>query len=148
MPCVVVDDGIVHSFWKQKVAKEPGDSGAIPGPATKMLSKKCISNREGLILYWCEGDKPSGVNYTVAVTSSDYRIVSLFLGWLKKYYNIPDERIKLRLHLWPDSDEKAAKEYWAERLGLSISSFTKSYIKDKSGKNNKRWLQNYFVAKF
>jgi len=28
------DDGIVHSFWKQKVAKEPGDSGAIPGPAT------------------------------------------------------------------------------------------------------------------
>lgn len=102
-----------------------------------MLSKKCISNREGLILYWCEGDKPSGVNYTVAVTSSDYRIVSLFLGWLKKYYNIPDERIKLRLHLWPDSDEKAAKEHWAEKLGLPMSSFTKSYIKDKSGKNNK-----------
>jgi len=89
------------------------------------------------MLYWCEGDKPSGRNYTVGVTSSDFFVIRAFLGWLEKYYDIPKARIKLRLHLWPNSNEGEAQKYWAKKLDLPMSSFTKSYIKERSGKNNK-----------
>jgi len=136
-----VGDGIVHSIWKQMVNnKEPGDPGANPGPATRIKmnkNKPILSKREGLVLYWCEGDKPAGRNYMVAITSGDYWIVKNFLLWLRKYFNISKKKIRLRLHLWPDSDEKKAKEYWAKQLDLPLSSFTKTYIKPKSGRNEK-----------
>ena len=132
------EDGIVHSIWKQMAnIEEPGGPGAIPGPATNMSKNKVISKREGLIIYWCEGDRPSGRNYTAAVTSSDYFIIKNFLDWLKKYFHVSNENIKLRLHLWPNSNELKAKKYWAKQLGLPLVNFTKTYFKIKSGKNKK-----------
>lgn len=92
-----------------------------------------ISYKEGLIMYWCEGDKsePYGVNLTTA----DAKMNLLFKEWLQHYYNVPDEKISLRLHLWPDSDIKTAEKWWSKKLGLKY--FTKPYIKKVSGKNKK-----------
>ncbi len=106
-------------------------------PPQMIKNKEVLSKREGLMLYWCEGDRPAGKNYMVAVTSSDYLIIKNFISWLIRYFNVPRSTIKLRLHLWPDSDEKRAKNYWAEALELPMSNFTKSYIKPKSGENKK-----------
>ena len=89
--------------------------------------------REGLMLYWCEGDKPSGNSHSVAVTSGDFLIIKLFLGWIEKYFEVSRSRLRLRLHLWPDSNEMKAKEYWSKNLDMPLESFTKSYIKPKSG---------------
>jgi len=102
-----------------------------------VLDKKIISRREGLILYWCEGDNPSKRGFKVALTSSDHFILKNFVFWLKEYFFIPKEKIRLRLHLWPSSDELGAKKWWSHKLGLPITSFTKSYIKPKDGKNHK-----------
>ena len=41
-----------------------------------------ISKREGLILYWCEGDKSTKRIYKVAVTSTNANILRLYVDWL------------------------------------------------------------------
>lgn len=93
-----------------------------------------LTKREGLILYWCEGDKTTKGTYKVALTSTDFNILRLFVDWLTEYYCINRESIKLRLHLWEFLDEKAAKKVWAEKLNIPIENFTKTYVKPKGGR--------------
>ena len=91
-----------------------------------------LTHREGLIMYWCEGDKSEeSRTYRVALTSSDVTMLNLFIKWLEHYYGVKRDQIKLRLHLWPDINEKLAKEFWSTNLGISIKNFTKSWIKPK-----------------
>jgi hypothetical protein len=93
-----------------------------------------LSRREGLLIYWCEGDKSTKRNYKVAVTSTNTNILRSFVDWLTKYYSVERDVIKLRLHIWKDIDEDAAKKHWSMELNIPISNFTKSYIKPKGGR--------------
>ncbi|MFB0544233.1 MAG: hypothetical protein ACETVN_00845 [Asgard group archaeon] len=44
-----------------------------------------ISKREGLMLYWCEGDKfAENRTYKVAVTITDATLLKLFVDWLEQ----------------------------------------------------------------
>ena len=94
-----------------------------------------ISKREGLMLYWCEGDKYVSGAYKVAVTSSEPRIVKLFIEWLTRYYDIDPEQIKLRLHIWDGTNLPEAQEWWLKQLNVTAK-FTKPYVKE-SGERNK-----------
>ena len=93
-----------------------------------------LSKREGLILYWCEGDKSTKGIYKVAVTSTNSNILRLFIDWLIRYYAVERELIKLRLHIWEELNEYEAKSYWSKKLCIPIRNFTKSYIKPKGGR--------------
>ena len=73
----------------------------------------------------------------VAVTSAEPKILKLFIEWLKKFYNANIYKLKARIHLWPDSDKIKCKDFWSCELGISEAQFTKSYVKNKSGKNKK-----------
>jgi hypothetical protein len=91
-----------------------------------------LSLREGLVMYWCEGDKSmESRTYRVALTSCDPDILRLFVEWLEKYYNIKKSTMKVRLHLWPDSDEVKAKQYWSTYLEVSLNNFTKTWTKPR-----------------
>ena len=91
-----------------------------------------LTRREGLIMYWCEGDKSEeSRTYRVALTSSDITMLKLFVKWLEQYYGVKRRQMKLRLHLWPNVNEQNAKEFWSTNLGISIKNFTKSWIKPK-----------------
>jgi len=91
-----------------------------------------LTHREGLIMYWCEGDKSEeSRTYRVALTSSEVTMLKLFIRWLQHYYGVKEEQIKLRLHLWSNINEKLAKEFWSTNLGMPIQNFTKSWIKPK-----------------
>jgi hypothetical protein len=93
-----------------------------------------LTKREGLILYWCEGDKTTKGTYKVALTSTNVIILRLFVDWLTEYYYVNRESIKLRLHLWESLDENVAKKVWAKNLNIPIENFTKTYIKPKGGR--------------
>lgn len=97
-----------------------------------------LSKREGLMLYWCEGDKYTSKNkYKIAVTSTESRMVLLFVEWLNENYDVNRSKIKLRLHLWNTDIEQESKEFWSKELDIPIENFTKSWIKNTSGKNKK-----------
>jgi len=91
-----------------------------------------LTHREGLIMYWCEGDKSEeSRTYRVALTSADVTMLKLFIRWLQKYYGVNRDQIRLRLHLWRNVDEKLAKEFWSSNMSIPFENFTKSWIKPK-----------------
>ena len=95
-----------------------------------------ITRREGLILYWCEGDKFKNGRYKVAVTAADFKLLRLFIEWLKRYYKVHKQDMRLRLHIWEDSNEESCKKYWSNKLKVPFKNFTKSDIR-RTGKNKK-----------
>ena len=98
-----------------------------------------LTHREGLVMYWCEGDRSEeSRTYRAALTSSDPRIMKLFVEWLERYYSIEKVQMKVRLHLWPTSNEKGAKDFWSTELEIPLLNFTKSWIKPRGKGIGKR----------
>jgi hypothetical protein len=93
---------------------------------------KMITLREGLMMYWCEGDKSvESRTYRVALTSCDPAMLKLFVNWLEEYFGVESSLLKVRLHLWPTADEKLAKEFWAQNLEIPLTNFTKTWTKPR-----------------
>lgn len=106
-----------------------------------------LTHREGLVMYWCEGDRSEeSRTYRTALTSVDPKILVLYVEWLERYYGINKAQLRVRLHLWPESDEKAAKRYWAEQLGVSLENFTKSWTKPRGQGTGKR-IHSYGICR-
>ena len=98
-----------------------------------------LTHREGLIMYWCEGDRSEeSRTYRAALTSTDPKIIKLFVQWLKEYYGVEKVRMKVRLHLWPTSNEKVAKDFWSTELEIPLINFTKSWTKPRGKSGGKR----------
>jgi hypothetical protein len=98
-----------------------------------------LTHREGLIMYWCEGDRSQeSRTYRVALTSADPAILYLFVQWLEKYYGVERAQMKLRLHLWPTTNEMGAKEFWSSTLRVQAKNFTKSWLKPRGRNAGKR----------
>jgi hypothetical protein len=91
-----------------------------------------LTHREGLIMYWCEGDKSTESHtYRVALTSCDPFMLKLFTQWLCTYYGVKKAQLKIRLHIWPNVDENLARTFWSKSLDLPVGNFTKSWIKPR-----------------
>lgn len=80
----------------------------------------------GLFLYWGEGGK---TQYTrVSLSNTDPAAVLFFKHWLG-LLGVPDERLKVVLHLYKDMDPEEEIQYWMEVLELPREAFRKPYIK-------------------
>ncbi len=87
--------------------------------------------RLGALLYWCEGskDKPwSGSKGDVAFINSDPVLIDLFLCFLR-VVGVSQERIAFRVHIHESADVEAAVYWWADRVGVSSSSFQRTVLK-------------------
>ena len=99
------------------------------------------------MMYWCEGDKSmESRTYRVALTSCDPAMLKLFTLWLKNYYGIEKALMKVRLHIWPNTDEKLAKAFWSTSLDLPIGNFTKSWSKPR-GRGIAKCIHPYGVCR-
>ena len=81
----------------------------------------------GCMLFWGEGSKAINV---VQITNSDSALLSLFARFLRRYFDVPDEKFRLKCNLFADhvSDQYAIEQYWLDILGLTRSSLTKSTV--------------------
>jgi len=79
---------------------------------------------KGILIWWCEGTKPSKGNCAVEFVNSDPILIWHFLSFLRKL-NINEKKIKLKLKIG-FKEEKKAKKFWCEKLNLPMSSFNKS----------------------
>ena len=90
-----------------------------------------LSKREleiaGIFLYWGEGNKR--LNGSVSLNNTDPKVMKFTLLWLKNSLLVPQEKIKVDLHLYSDMKPEEEISFWSKELNLPVSQFRKPYIK-------------------
>jgi|HigsolmetaAR201D_1030396.scaffolds.fasta_scaffold09725_3 transcriptional regulator with XRE-family HTH domain len=87
-----------------------------------------LSQREllvlGLALYAGEGSKTDG---DLRFSNNDPRLIAVFLAWLRRFFDIDESRLRVRLYLHADLDLASAVAFWSELTGIPPAQFTKPY---------------------
>jgi hypothetical protein len=100
----------------------------------------CLSEREflmaGLGLYAGDGSKGDG---SVAFSNSSPAIISFFCSWFRRFFDIDEARLRIKLYLHADLDLDAAVQHWESMTGVPASQFTKAYraVVDESRRHNR-----------
>jgi hypothetical protein len=81
----------------------------------------------GCMLYWAEGAK---CRNSVQITNSDPEVLVYFVAFLRKYFGVASNKVRIACHLFADHLEKQheIEEFWLERLELSGLSLRKSQV--------------------
>lgn len=82
----------------------------------------------GLFLYWGEGNKAA--RQTVSINNTDPSVLRFSLRWMTKSLKIPENKIKVYLHLYKDMDIKKETSFWSKTLKIPRTRFAKPYIKN------------------
>jgi hypothetical protein len=78
----------------------------------------------GIALYAGEGTKTGG---QVRFTNSDPRMVGFFCVWLRRFFDIDETKLRLRLYLHEGLDLDAAREFWTGITDIPPDRFLKPY---------------------
>ena len=77
----------------------------------------------GLGLYIGEGSKTAEITRFV---NSDPAAVNLMIRWFVKALGVPKENLRVRIHLYPDCNEKRSLQYWSKVTAIPKNQFQKS----------------------
>jgi len=91
----------------------------------------------GIMLYWAEGWKKDSTY--VSFTNSDPKMIMIFAMFLREICGVQESRLRLRLHLYNDQDEKVLKNFWSDMADIPLSQFNATYFHEgKSGTYKKK----------
>jgi transcriptional regulator with XRE-family HTH domain len=81
----------------------------------------------GCMLYWAEGSKKRN---QLQFANSDPVMARFFVDFLKKYFNLRGDEIRITCHLYADHLEQQVdiEEHWLDELGLPRESLRKSVV--------------------
>jgi hypothetical protein len=90
----------------------------------------------GCMLYWAEGTK--GRN-NIQFCNSDPEMVRFFVRFLRTYFALKNEEIRLTCYLYADHEQqqRAIENYWLEVTGLTRSSLCRSVV-NRVSRSSKR----------
>jgi transcriptional regulator with XRE-family HTH domain len=90
----------------------------------------------GIALYAGEGGKTDGA---VTFANCDAGMIAYFCSWLRRFFEIDESRLRVRLYLHEGLDLEAAEAYWSRITGIPRSQFGKAYraVRDPSIRRNK-----------
>ena len=87
-----------------------------------------LSEREflvaGVALYAGEGSKRDGA---VRFANTDPRMIAFYCAWLRRFFEIDEARLRVRLYLHEGLDLAASVAYWSAVTGIPPSQFLKPY---------------------
>lgn len=79
----------------------------------------------GAALYWTEGykfEKQKGTQY-ICFSNSDPCMIALFLQFLRKIIQIPEEKFRVAIHIYPDTNEKSSIKFWSQVTNIPQERF-------------------------
>jgi hypothetical protein len=146
------------SLWVRDVdfVPRPRNRGHPAGPFHPMRLKKeaeiercrldaihfigTVSERDRLMyalaLYAGEGGKRDD---KILFANNDPDLIRVFLGWLRRHFEIDESRLRMRLYLHADLDLEAALRFWSDATQIPLSQFQKPYraVADNSIRSNR-----------
>jgi hypothetical protein len=78
----------------------------------------------GVALYAGEGAKTDG---SVRFANSDPAMMRLFMDWLRRYFDIDESRLRMRVYLHEGLDIDAAERHWSNVAAIPRNQFGKPY---------------------
>jgi transcriptional regulator with XRE-family HTH domain len=78
----------------------------------------------GVALYAGEGAKTDGC---VSMANTDPELLRLFVTWLRRCFEVDEQRLRCRVYLHEGLDLKAAEGHWSEVVGVPLDRFGKPY---------------------
>jgi hypothetical protein len=90
----------------------------------------------GTALYAGEGTKRDGM---VSFANTDAQMVSFFCAWLRRFFDIDESRLRLRIYLHDGLDIDAATQFWCEVTQIPAAQVRMPYraASDSSIRSNK-----------
>ncbi|MDO8590785.1 MAG: helix-turn-helix domain-containing protein [bacterium] len=85
----------------------------------------------GLGIYIGEGTKTHGI---VRLINSNPDIIKFAVGWFKDSCGLNLANIRIRLHIYPDNNEKKCIEFWSNATGVPMRNFQRTYIDRRTNK--------------
>jgi transcriptional regulator with XRE-family HTH domain len=81
----------------------------------------------GCMLYWAEGSK---MRNSLQFCNSDPEMIRFFVRFLRAYFPLSDEQIRVTCYLYPDHawQQRQVEQYWLDVLGLGRSSLCRSVV--------------------
>ena len=102
----------------------------------------------GIMLYWAEGakEKQYKLGQGVSFSNSDYKMIILFIKWLKNCLKIPNNRIVFDIYIHENNKYrlKEVQLFWSKVTGFSIDKFDKIYFKKHKIKTLRRNIDNNY----
>ena len=91
----------------------------------------------GCMLYWAEGSKERN---TLGLSNSDPEVLRFFLSFLRAYFAVPDEKVRLQCNLFADHLERQEEieQFWLDLLDLPRACLTKSIVNTYSKYSQKK----------
>jgi transcriptional regulator with XRE-family HTH domain len=87
-----------------------------------------VSDREflvaGIALYAAEGSKTEG---SVRFANSDPRMIAFFCAWLRRFFDVDESRLRVRVYLHHGLDLEAAERFWSDLTAISRDQFRTPY---------------------
>ncbi|MBO4256671.1 helix-turn-helix domain-containing protein [Streptomyces griseorubiginosus] len=123
--------------WEHELAIRDEERQKTKASAAEQLGK--MSDRDlfiaGVALYWAEGSKDKSYDRreNVLFVNSDPGVIQLYLAWLS-LLGVAPERLAYRVMIHMTADVEGAKHYWADLVGVDVSSFQKTTIKKHNPK--------------
>lgn len=78
----------------------------------------------GAALYAGEGSKRDG---EVRFANTDPTQVRFFLAWLRRFFDIDEEKMRVRVYLHKGLDLATAEQFWSDVTGVPLGQFRKPY---------------------
>jgi hypothetical protein len=97
-----------------------------------LISKRDIMML-GLGIYIGEGGKTAGIT---RIINSDPKIIKFSIKWLKISFGVGIKNIRVRLFLYPDSDEKKSIKFWSNNTKIPENQFYKPTIDKRTNKKS------------
>ncbi len=89
------------------------------------------------MLYWAEGSKDRNA---AKITNSDPELLRFFVRFLRRYFDVPDERFRVTCNLFADHVDRQfeIERFWLAQLELPRSSLCKSIVNTYSKYSQKK----------
>ena len=86
----------------------------------KVTAKLCLA-----MLYLGEGKKG---NELFRFGNSDPKIIRLFLELLRRYFDVSEDRLRVKVQCRADQNIKSLEEYWSKIAKVSLNQFMKAQV--------------------
>jgi len=133
--------------WDHELAVRDEQRRKTKDAATAQIGE--LSDRDlfmaGVALYWAEGtkDKSYDRRETVIFVNSDPDVIQLYLAWLN-LLGVEHERLAYRVMIHITADVEGANCYWADLVGVDVSTFQRTTIKKHNPKTVRKNVgENY-----